>query len=78
MQHQLLTASGLGMYVDTALEQPASAPDQAALENVRAVAASSLRRSSVRSVFARADVVLAWHASENDTHLVPLINEVPC
>ena len=51
-------------------------PDQAALHNVRAVAASDLARSSARSVFARADVVLAWHSSGEDTHLVPLINEV--
>jgi hypothetical protein len=51
-------------------------PDQAALDNVRAVAASNLSRSSARSVFARADIVLAWHSDEQDTHLVPLINEV--
>ena len=43
---------------------------------MRAVAASDLSRSSIRGTFARADVTLAWHASENDTHLVPLINEV--
>lgn len=49
---------------------------QAALDNVRAVAASSLKQSSARSVFARADVVLAWYTSGADTHLVPLINEV--
>ena len=51
-------------------------PDQAALDNVRAVAASGLGRFSARAVFARADVVLAWHSDGEDTHLVPLINEV--
>ncbi len=49
---------------------------QAALDNVRAVAASSLQRSSARDVFARADVVLAWYTNGRDTHLVPLINEI--
>jgi hypothetical protein len=49
---------------------------QAALENVRAVAASSLKQSSARDVFARADVVLAWYTAGQDTHLVPLINEI--
>ena len=49
---------------------------QAALENVRAVAASSLNQSSARDVFARADVVLAWYTAGQDTHLVPLINEM--
>ncbi|BDA41509.1 hypothetical protein COCOBI_02-2900 [Coccomyxa sp. Obi] len=49
---------------------------QAALDNVRAVAASSLQQSSARDVFARADVVLAWYTDGRDTHLVPLINEV--
>ena len=43
---------------------------------MRAVAAANLSRSSVRSVFARADIVLAWHSDDQDTHLVPLINEI--
>jgi hypothetical protein len=46
------------------------------LDNVRAIAAANLTKSSARSLFARADVVLAWYTKDEDTHLVPLINEI--
>ena len=49
---------------------------QAALDNVRAVAASNLTDPSVANLFARADVVLAYYTDDEDTHLVPLINEI--
>lgn len=58
------------------LQPPSHCCPQAALQNVRAVAAALPGPSTTKHLFARADVVLAWYSDDTGTHLVPLINEI--